>query len=153
MNQSQNSFHAARDLLLRLHGDPEAAYTQFRWPRPQHFNWALDHFDVMARGNAAPALWIVDADGSEYRTSFEQLSQRSSQVANFLRAQGVRRGERVLLMLGNEPALWEIMLAAMKIGAVVIPATSLLTTDDLRDRARSRPRAPCAHLRSDGAQV
>ena len=51
MNQSQNSFHAARDLLLRLHGDPEAAYTQFRWPRPQHFNWALDHFDVMANGN------------------------------------------------------------------------------------------------------
>lgn len=134
MDQNQNSFHAARDLLLRLHGDPEAACAQFRWPRHQHFNWALDHFDVMARGNTAPALWIVDADGSEYRTSFEQLSQRSSQVANFLRAQGVRRGERVLLMLGNEPALWETMLAAMKIGAVVIPATSLLTTDDLRDR-------------------
>ncbi|MGE5088006.1 MAG: AMP-binding protein, partial [Candidatus Levyibacteriota bacterium] len=106
----------------------------FRWPELSHFNWALDHFDAMAQGNDAPALWIVGEDGSEHRRSFRQMSERSSQVANHLRSLGVGRGDRILLMLGNELALWETMLAAMKLGAVVIPATSLLTADDLRDR-------------------
>ena len=50
----------------------------------------------------SPALWIVDEDGSEQKRSFRQLSERSAQVANWLRAQGVRRGDRILLMLGNE---------------------------------------------------
>jgi acetyl-CoA synthetase len=134
MNTPTRDFHEARDLLFELRDQPAAAAVRFRWPRLQQFNWALDHFDVIARGNQSTALWIVEADGSEYRASFSQLSARSAQVANFLRERGVARGERILLMLGNEPALWECMLAAMKLGAVVIPATSLLTPDDLRDR-------------------
>jgi acetyl-CoA synthetase len=120
--------------LFKLREQPSAAASQFRWHRLQQFNWALDHFDVIAQGNDSPALWIVEADRQEYRATFEQLAARSNQVANFLRDHGVRRGERILLMLGNEPALWESMLAAMKLGAVVIPATSLLTSEDLRDR-------------------
>ena len=128
------SFHAARDLLLRLRDDQAAAFSQFRWPVLREFNWALDHFDAIARGNDAPALWIVGEDGSEVKRSFAEMSQRSSQVANHLRGLGVKRGDRVLLMLGNELALWEVMLASIKLGAVLIPATSLLTTEDLRDR-------------------
>jgi acetyl-CoA synthetase len=128
------SFHAARDLLLRLRDDQAAAFSQFRWPVLREFNWALDHFDAIARGNDAPALWIVGEDGSEVKRSFAEMSRRSSQVANHLRGLGVKRGDRVLLMLGNELALWEVMLASMKLGAVLIPATSLLTTEDLRDR-------------------
>jgi acetyl-CoA synthetase len=131
---TMHPFHAARDLLLRLRDDQPAACRQFRWPVLDRFNWALDHFDAMSRGNPATALHIVGEDGSEVRRSFEQLSRRSSQVANHLRSLGVRRGDRILLMLGNELALWETMLAAIKLGAVVIPATSLLTTGDLRDR-------------------
>ena len=134
MDNPTSDFHGARDLLFRLRDDPVAASAQFRWPRLQRFNWALDHFDAIARGNESAALWLVEADGREYRASFAQLSARSGQVANFLREHGVVRGERILLMLGNEPALWECMLAAMKLGAVVIPATSLLTPEDLRDR-------------------
>jgi acetyl-CoA synthetase len=134
MSTPTRDFHDARDLLFELRDQPAAAAERFRWPRLQRFNWALDHFDVIARGNQSTALWIVEADGREYRATFAELSQRSAQVANFLREQGVVRGERILLMLGNEPALWECMLAAMKLGAVVIPATSLLTPDDLRDR-------------------
>jgi acetyl-CoA synthetase len=62
-------------------------------------------------------------------------------VANGLRALGVKRGDRVLLMLGNVVALWETMLAAMKLGAVVSPATTLLTPGDLAERiARGRVR-------------
>jgi acetyl-CoA synthetase len=134
MNTATDEFRTARDLLLRLRADHAAAARDFRWPRMEHFNWAVDWFDAIAAGNDAPALWIVEADGSEQRLSFAQLSARSSRVANFFTGCGMRRGERVLVMLGNEVALWETMLACMKLGAVVIPATSLLTTDDIRDR-------------------
>jgi acetyl-CoA synthetase len=70
------------------------------------------------------------------------MSARSNRVANWLESLGVGRGDRVLLMLGNEVPLWELMLACIKIGAVMIPATQLLSRDDLIDRfARGRVRA------------
>jgi acetyl-CoA synthetase len=127
-------FTAARDLLLARRDDYETAVRDFSWPRLTHFNWALDHFDALARANHATALHIVGDDGGETRRSFAELSARSDQVASWLRSVGVARGDRILLMLGNELALWEVMLAAIKLGAVVIPATLLLTGDDLRDR-------------------
>ncbi|MCA0327722.1 MAG: AMP-binding protein [Proteobacteria bacterium] len=128
------AFTQARDFLLAHRTDYDTAYRDFRWPELTEFNWALDHFDVMARDNHATALHIVGEDGSEVKRSFAQMSQRSDQVANHLRAVGVRRGDRVMLMLGNELALWELMLACTKLGAVMIPATMLLTPDDLQDR-------------------
>ena len=134
MTSATEAFHAARDLLLRYRDDHAGACREFRWPRFEHFNWALDHFDVIARDNDAIALNIVGDDGAEVVRSFRQLSERSSQVASHLHTLGVRRGDRVMLMLGNELALWELMLASIKLGAVVIPATLLLTVDDLRDR-------------------
>ena len=128
------AFTRARDFLLAHRTDYDTAYRDFRWPQLTEFNWALDHFDPLARGNDATALHIVEEDGRETRRSFASLSARSDQVANWLRAQGVERGDRVLLMLGNELALWELMLACIKLGAVMIPATMLLTPEDLRDR-------------------
>jgi acetyl-CoA synthetase len=127
-------FLEARDFLLARRTDYAAAYRDFRWPRLERFNWALDYFDELAKGNDRPALWIVDDAGGEVKLSFAELSWRSGQVANFLRAKGVRRGDAVLMMLGNVVPLWEVMLACMKLGAVIIPATTLLTTDDLKDR-------------------
>ncbi len=143
-------FLAARDFLLAHRTDYATAVRDFRWPQLDAFNWALDYFDVMAEGNSANALWIVEEDGSEQRYSFAQLAARSNQVANHLRALGVRRGERVLLMLGNDVALWETMLAAFKLGAVVIPATALLNPDDLRDRIE---RGQVRHLVVGAAHV
>ncbi|HEY6621986.1 MAG TPA: AMP-binding protein, partial [Steroidobacteraceae bacterium] len=93
----------------------------------------------MARDNPNPALWLVDEEAGETKLSFAALSERSNQVANALRRFGVRRGDRILLMLGNVIPLWECMLAAMKLGAVIVPATTLLTHNDLADRfARGR---------------
>lgn len=128
------AFLKARDFLLAHRTDYASAYAGFSWPQLDEFNWALDYFDAFARNNHAPALWIVEEDGREARLSFAEMSERSNRVANWLRAQGVSRGDRVLVMLGNEVPLWETMLAAMKLGAVVIPATTLLTSDDLVDR-------------------
>ncbi|NBM17717.1 AMP-binding protein [Streptomyces sp. GC420] len=127
-------FRAARDFLLKHREDYTAAYAGFNWPRPERFNWALDWFDTIAAGNDRTALHIVEEDGREDRYSFAELSARSAQVANWLREQGVRAGDRVLVMLGNQVELWETALAAMKLRAVVIPATPLLGPADLADR-------------------
>src|SRR5262249_13261793 len=106
----------------------------FEWPAPEEFNWALEWFDAFAAGNDAPGLWIVGADGSEDKLSFDDLHRRSNQVANRLRERRVARGDRIVLMLANPLELWERLLAATKPGAVVIPATTLLAETDLRDR-------------------
>jgi acetyl-CoA synthetase len=150
MNSNCQPFIKARDFLLAHRTDYATATRDFRWPQLNEFNWALDYFDAMAEGNQANALWIVEEDGSEQRYSFQQLAARSNQVANHLRALGVRRGERILLMLGNDVALWETMLAAFKLGAVVIPATALLTCDDLADRIE---RGQVRHLVVGAAHV
>lgn len=132
------TFQEARAFLLQHRTDYETAVKDFRWPDPVPFNWALDWFDELARDAEAkdrPALWIVDAaQDKQTKLSFTALSKRSNQVANFLRAQGLKRGDHLLLLLGNVVPLWETMLAAMKLGVVVIPATTLLTADELRDR-------------------
>ena len=145
------AFIEARDFLLSHREDYEAAYRDFRWPVLDRFNWALDYFDPMARGNGTTGLWIVDDGGGETRLSFAELSERSSRLANHLRRLGVCRGDRVLMMLGNVAALWECMLAAMKLGAVIIPATTLLNRDDLLDRfARGRVRHVVAGVDNAG---
>ncbi|WP_420476347.1 AMP-binding protein [Noviherbaspirillum sp. ST9] len=127
-------FLQARDFLLEHRTDYGKANVGFSWPVLDEFNWALDYFDAMAQGNSNLALWIVGEDGSERKLTFRELSKRSNQVANLLRSLGVSRGDHVLIMLGNEVPLWETMLALIKLGAVLIPATMLLSSDDLRDR-------------------
>jgi acetyl-CoA synthetase len=129
------AFRSARDFLLAHREDPETAYAEFRWPELAEFNWAIDWFDgvLAVERPHQTALWLVTAAG-ETQVSFLEMSRRSTQVAGWLREQGVRTGDRVLLFLGNEVPLWELMLAAAKIGAVVIPASTLLRPADLADR-------------------
>src|SRR5246500_3575687 len=144
------TFQEARAFLLKHRSDYDAAVKGFSWPDPVPFNWALDWFDAeLAQSRESrdrTALWIVDAGSDrQIKLSFAELSRRSNQVANFLRARGLRRGDHLLLLLGNVVPLWETMLAAMKLGIVVIPATTLLTPDELRDRLdRGRARVVVA---------
>ncbi|MBB6096962.1 acetyl-CoA synthetase [Deinobacterium chartae] len=130
---SADAFLQARDYLLTHRLDAETARRDFRWPHLEAFNWALDHFDPLAHGNDQPALMVWTA-GELERRSFEELRRASNRAANYLRSLGLARGDRVLLMLPNRVELWELMLGIMKIGAVVIPATTLLTEADLADR-------------------
>jgi acetyl-CoA synthetase len=127
-------FLQARDFLLENRLDYETAYRNFRPPEFDEFNWGTDFFDAQATGSAATALWIVEEDGPELKFSFAEMSKRSNRVANFFRAHGLKRGDRVLVMLGNQVEIWETMLAAIKLGLVVIPCSTLLTADDLADR-------------------
>jgi acetyl-CoA synthetase len=133
-NPALQRFLEARDFLLAHRSDYDAAYGGFKWPVLDEFNWALDYFDTLGRGEDRPALWLVGEDGAEQKFSFAEMAARSNQVANFLRKLGVMRGDHILLMLGNDAPLWDAMLAAIKLGAVVVPTTTLVTPADLRDR-------------------
>jgi acetyl-CoA synthetase len=151
MTSSTDAFRAARDLLLRYRDDYDAARGSFEWPVLDEFNWALDWFDVIAAEHPdRPALRILSDGGSDVSLSYAELSARSSQVATWLRDRGVGRGDRVLLMLGNVVPLWEVILATMKLGAVIIPASTLLQPADLVDRVS---RGQVRHVITDAAGV
>jgi acetyl-CoA synthetase len=129
------AFRAARDLLLSHRTDYPAARAGFAWPELDEFNWALDWFDVIAAEHPdRAALRVLWDGGIDEVVSYGQMAARSGQVATWLRGLGVRRGDHILLMLGNVVPLWEVMLAAIKLGALVIPASTLLQPSDLADR-------------------
>jgi acetyl-CoA synthetase len=132
-----DDFRAARDHLLALRSDYHQARREFQWPRFSEFNFALDWFDQIAADPAKahnPALVIVEQDGSATRRTFADLAARSNQVAGWLQSQGVRRGDRMIVMLGNQVELWELMLAGIKLGIVLIPTTTLMGPADLAER-------------------
>jgi acetyl-CoA synthetase len=137
VTEVHQAFRAARDYLQAHREDYDTAYRDFAWPQLSEFNWALDWFDVIARDPANAqryALWIVEEDGTENRWTYPEMARRSDQVANWLRGLGVARGDRLILMLGNQGELWMTILAAIKLGAVIIPASTLLGPADLTDR-------------------
>lgn len=127
-------FRRARDFLVAHRTDYDGARRGFEWPRPERFNWALDWFDCIARGNTRTALRIVGDGGRDVQLTFDELRRRSNFLAAQLKSLGIVRGDRVLLMLGNVPELWQLTLACMKLGCPIIPTTTLLMPADLRDR-------------------
>ena len=128
-------FRAARDHLIELRSDPVRAETEFAFPDVgERFNWAIDWFDAIARGNNAKALVIVEEDGSSREVSFDAMAARSDRVAAWLSDRGLRKGDPVIVMLGNQVELWDLMLGIMKLGAVIMPTTTAAGTSDLQDR-------------------
>jgi len=135
MTTNTDRYRAARDHLVAVISDYDKAVDTFAWPRiTGAFNWATDWFDVIARDNHRTALWIVEEDGSEHEVSFAELAESSDRVATWLQGLGVGKGDRVILMLGNQVELWEAMLAVAKLGAVIMPTTGALGPADLADR-------------------
>ena len=151
MASNTDIYRQARDLLQEFSRDYGKAVAGFEWPDfGSRFNWAVDWFDAVARGVDRTALWIVEEDGTEARYSFDEMARRSDQVAAHLAAHGVGRADRVLLMLNNQVELWESMLAAMKLGAVILPTTTAVGPAELTDRI-SRGRV--GHVIVNGADA
>jgi acetyl-CoA synthetase len=145
MASNTERYRAARDQVFAI-ADDEKLATTFQWPQlVGAFNWATDWFDVIARDPSVAdraALRIVTDDDTEQTVSFAAMARRSDQVAAWLEQLGVGKGDRVVLMLGNQIELWECTLAIAKLGAVVMPATGALGPSDVADRiARGEPRA------------
>jgi acetyl-CoA synthetase len=145
------AYRACRDILVRHRDDYDAAVAAFRWPDiGDRFNWALDWFDPFAAGNPRIALRIIGEDGTDRSYSFGELAARSDRLATSLAAGGVAPGDRVMVMLGNQVELWESMLAVMKLGAVIMPATTALGPNDIADRVG---RGSVRHVITNADQV
>lgn len=147
---------AARDFLLEHRTDYTGAIDGFRWPELAEFNFATEWFDVVAGEHPdRAAVTIVSADLSARSWNYGELSQRSDQVARWLRSIGVRAGDHVIVMLNNTIDLWELLLALLKIRAVAIPTSTLLSAADLAYRvehgeARAVVAPTSLHTRLDG---
>lgn len=144
-------YRAARDQLVALRDQHSDAVAAFTWPDVgDTFNWGIDWFDQIARGNTTDALVIAEEDGSTARFSFDEMARRSDRVGEWLRSQGVKRGDSVMLMLGNQVELWDSMLAIMKLGAIILPTTTAIGTGDLIDRMK---RGSVRHVIVGGADI
>jgi acetyl-CoA synthetase len=99
---------------------------------PENFNFAYDVMDVWAKENpdGLALLWTND-QGAEIRTTFAQLKEQSDQAASYLQTRGIGKGDPVMLILKRRYEWWVVMLALHKLGAVVIPATHMLTKKDI----------------------
>jgi len=106
---------------------------------PAYFNFTVDVIDRWAKVQPdVPGLWCVDAaTGVEQRFTFQQLSGLSARAAQVFRSAGVRRGDRVLIMLPRVPQWWIAMLGLIRLGAVPVPGTLLLTPRDVAYRIQA----------------
>ncbi len=99
---------------------------------PEHFNFAYDVMDVWAEEapDKLALLWTND-EGTERRSTFGQLKTETDQAAAYLQSLGIRKGDPVMLILKRRYEWWIVMLALHKLGAVIIPATHMLTKHDI----------------------
>ena len=99
---------------------------------PDHFNFAYDVMDVWAeeKPDGLALLWTND-EGEEKRTTFAMLKEETDQAASYLQSLGIGKGDPVMLILKRRYEWWITMLALHKLGAVVIPATHMLTKHDI----------------------
>ena len=106
--------------------------TQFSLKYPENFNFGYDVVDVLARENpdGLAVMWC-NTDGEEKRLTYRDIMELSNRAANAFAAQGIRKGDRVLVILKRNWEYWYVAPALHKLGAVMIPATHLLTVEDL----------------------
>ncbi len=120
-------------MLEHLQGEPiEQIRTSFRWRIPDRFNVGLDAADRHPR--SALAVRHINPDGSTADLTYGQLSEQSNRLANALAAWGVRPGDRVAVVLPQDPKVAVAHVAVYKMGAIAVPMTVLFGPDALRAR-------------------
>jgi acyl-coenzyme A synthetase/AMP-(fatty) acid ligase len=117
--------------------DYEQACREFRWEVPEHYNFAVDVVDHWGEDAQKLAMLWVNERGDEKRLTFRDFTVRSNQVGNALRTTGIRKGDRILIMSPRLPEWWEAVLGIMKIGAISMPGTTLLTPKDVAYRIQA----------------
>ncbi|XXF81513.1 AMP-binding protein [Myxococcaceae bacterium GXIMD 01537] len=130
--------------------DYEAVRRDFRWRRPEHFNFAADVVDHWARErpDALALLWS-DEHGQERAYTWREVAQHSLHAAQFLTSQGLRRGDRVFIMMPRLAEWWFIVLGCIRAGIVFMPGTPMLTTKDIRYRLNvANARGVISHVSS-----
>jgi acetyl-CoA synthetase/medium-chain acyl-CoA synthetase len=114
--------------------DYEAERRSFHLEVPEYFNFATDVIGKWAQDPNRLAMMWVGPDGSERHISFTTFAERSNKAANAFAHLGIQKGDAILIMLPRIPEWWESVLALMKLGAIFIPCTTLLTPQDIEHR-------------------
>ena len=118
--------------------DEEGVLQSIAFKNTERFNFAFDMVDAMADLHPDKlALLHIDRDKNERRFSFEDMSKKSSRAANYFKSLGIRKGDRVMLVLRRNWQFWIAILALHKLGAIVIPATDQLLEKDFEYRFKA----------------
>src|SRR5262249_1927698 len=110
----------------------EQARRDFRWDVAEDYNFVMEIMCRWAEDPGKLALLWVGPDGREERYTFVSFDESSSRAANAFEKLGIQKGDRVLVMLPRVPEWWETVLGLMKLGAVSVPCTTLLTPKDIQ---------------------
>jgi len=113
----------------------EQVYKDFRWQLPATFNFAADVVDTWARDSQKLALLWCDEYGREARYTYRRISDLSMRLGNVLRANGLKKGDRCIVMLPRLPQWQVAMVACLRVGVIPIPCIDMLTAKDVRYRA------------------
>ena len=114
--------------------DYETLFRDFRWNVPAAFNFAADVVDAWARDPQKLALLWCDESGHEERYTYRRISELSRRLGNVLRARGLKKGDRCIVMLPRIPQ-WQIaMVGCLRVGVIPIPCIDMLTAKDVRFR-------------------
>ena len=113
--------------------DEDGMLSELKWHYPDNFNFAYDVVDELARkhGDNKTAMIWVSKDGEERRYTFESLRREVNRTANYFKSIGIKKGDRVMLILKRHYHFWYSILALHKIGAIAVPATNQLLKKDL----------------------
>ncbi len=115
--------------------DYEKTYREFKWDIPEYYNFGFDGIDRWAEDRTKLALISVDDTGLHaVRHTFYDLMRLSNQFANVLINIGIKKGDRVLLMLPRIPEWYVAMMGMIKLGVIPMPTSVLVTSEDVRLR-------------------
>jgi len=118
--------------------DYDKTYAEFKWEVPEYFNFAGDVIDKWATQDPSKlAMHWVNDDGLEAKRTFMDFSKASKRLCNVLSQQGVKRGDVVMIVLGRSIEWWEVFTACIRMGVVIAPGTTQLTSKDLEYRVNT----------------
>lgn len=138
--ESIESFLSAREFITSF-PPYEIARREFKWPVLGKWNWAVQYFDgyIVDKASWPAVIWVDDQlleSNDRLEVSYHGLREDSNKLATGLEARGYNKGDTVLVMTGNVPELYTIFLGLLKTGMPAVPATILLTPDDVLDRVK-----------------
>ncbi len=118
--------------------DYDKTYAEFKWEVPEYFNFAGDVIDKWAKKdpNKLAMHWVND-DGLEAKRTFMDFSKASKRLCNVLYKNGVRRGDVLMIVLGRSIEWWEVFTACIRMGVIIAPGTTQLTSKDIEYRVNT----------------
>ncbi|MGP6207793.1 acyl-CoA synthetase [Cuniculiplasma sp. SKW3] len=104
---------------------------------PEFYNWSRDWIDYLAETQGDKKALIFYYNGKRQDFNFREISDLSSRFAFYLKEKGINKGDRIILMLGNVPMMWISVVAILRIGAIIVPTATSMTSDDVKYRIES----------------